>query len=165
MQNIASASARAIAAFGRGAGQIGGRALNEMGTIAESAIQKVIQQCFKPKGSKSLSRGIKGSKRSYDEVEELAGEIFNLEVKSRIPSKNSAAIRRLKQQLLDAQGAGDRVILIGVDTVKSDKLNAAIGYFRRAGVNTNPDSLLIFNGLLSFVVWVGETVAEECLGI
>jgi RHS repeat-associated protein len=165
MNEIASATRAVAIQFGRGNARLAGRLMNELGKTAEQWVNRIVKQCLRPKKNPTPG-SIAGSKKQIDLIIDIERDVLNLEAKSRIPAYGSAALRRLRDQLLAAQQAGKKVIVVGADKVSNERLRTTIEYLKRAGVKTSgPTGVEFVNGLVSFALWISEVYGEECLGL
>jgi len=160
MNNIARNTTRAAYNFSKGARRAGGRLMNQIGKKAEDAVERIVKECIKPKKLKKHKK-IKGSNRQLDLIASAENAVLNIEVKSKIPKYGSSALRRLKEQLLASQKAGNKVKVVGADKISNKTLEDTIGYLQRAGVDMK--GVDIYNGLISFAQWSSEVYFEECL--
>ncbi len=153
-------------AFRQGAGRLGGKIMNQMGNKAQKIVKEIVEDCMKPKRILENRKVREGSKRTIDLVVEAENTIHNIEVKNKIPTYGSAALRRLKEQLLEAQNSGSNIhgniIVVGGERVSDGMLEQTISYLKRANVDTS--SVYLFNGFISFAQWAGELYLEECIG-
>ena len=160
MTNIGRSTARAGKLFAKGQARAAGKLMNSIGRSTEKKVKQIVEECIKPKKLKSKPR-IDGSRRQLDLLAEAEDVVLNIEVKNKIPSYGSAALRRLRDQLLDAQKAGSKVTLVGGNKISNNTLEKSLGYLERAGVNLG--GVDVFNGMISFAKWSAEVYYEECL--
>ena len=165
IEQIGVHSARASYHFGKKQVGRGFGSLKNMGRTAEKMVDRIVQECIKPKAS-DFKRGevlVKGNKRKLDfELYDEAADVFHhLEVKSKLPASGSEALRRLKNQLLDAQAANKtNVKVIGGDVVSEAHLKKTINYLSKSGVDVS--AVQFFNSFVEFARWGAEMYAEEC---
>lgn len=91
--------------------------------------------------------------------------VLNIETKSKIPAVGSAALRRLRAQLLEVQEMSQKVVVVSADKVSNERPQAVVAYLKRGGVKSGSADHEIINGLVSFAVWIGEVYGEACLGL
>jgi RHS repeat-associated protein len=161
MGEIATAIRSVATAFGQGA-RAGWGAVRTLGNLAERKVAEIVTQCLRPTGPARIFR-IPGSRRSLDGIVDLADGVFRWETKASLPAVGSQALRRLREQILAYQrsGVGDRLnIVIGTKFTR-EEMREVLKYFAAGGVNTS--GVKLFNGLVHFAAWLGETYMVLCL--
>jgi hypothetical protein len=144
----------------------GWRELKKIGDTGEKIVKQIIEECIKPK---TLSKGAAlggGSRRrlDFDLFDEAGDLIYKVESKSKLPNVGSEAMRRLKNQLLDAQRAGHKnIAVVGGDRVSEAHLKKFIEYLKKENVDVS--QLDIFNGFVDFARWGATFYAEECFEV
>ena len=148
--------------FAMGLKRQAGSLLQQMGKKAELLVRRIVKECIKP-NEIIRNPSIHHSRRQLDLLLEAQNAFFAIEVKTKIPSYGSKAIKRLRDQLLAAQNnAGiDTIKLVGVEKISNESLSRVVDYLKRAGVNTN--DLQIFSGAIAFAQWANEVYFEDCL--
>ena len=142
--------------------------LKRIGTKAEDIVDRIIKDCIKPDADK-LQPGTAlggGSRRrlDFELLDDVGNVIKSIEVKNKIPSTGSAALRRLTEQLKDAQRAGRKDLsVVGGARVSDKSLEKTLDFLSRNGVDIS--ALDVFNGFASFAQWGAEMYAEECFEI
>jgi hypothetical protein len=160
MGQIASASRAVAVQFGNGA-RAGWAAIRHLGTVAENKVKQIVTQCLKPK--EFLKPRIKDSRRRLDGIADLGDGLFKWETKANIPKIGSAAIKRLKEQILAYQrsGANEKFHLVIGNKFSKDEMKGLLKYLGKEGVDTG--GVKIFNGLVHFSAWIGEAYSVLCL--
>jgi hypothetical protein len=140
----------------------GWAAIREVGSLAERQVKRIVEECLKPK-SFQKKLGISGSQKKLDGIAELAASLFKWETKSSLPGKGSAALYRLRDQILAYQKSGstEKYHLVIADKFTKKEMQGLLKYFRSEGVDVS--GVKIFNGLVHFAAWVGQTHATLCL--
>jgi len=160
MGQLSSGRGMAIRLFVQGQRRAGGRLMSKIGKQAEREVKKIVEECIRPKSLRANPR-IKGSRRQLDLLAEAEDVFLNIEVKNKFPRYGSSALRRLKEQLLDAQKSGMKVQVVGGEKVSNKILDDSIEYLKRGGVDMA--GVDVFNGLISFARWGAEVYFEECI--
>jgi hypothetical protein len=98
-----------------------------------------------------------------DGIAELAEGAFHWETKSSLPRAGSTALRRLREQILAFQRTSDgaRLHLVIGNRFTREEMRFVLRYFERGGVDTS--AVKMFNGLVHFAAWIGETYYTLCL--
>ena len=150
-------------AFLTGGKQAGGKALQQLGTIVENGVQKLIQQCLKPTAKLKTGKPLQtsdGANAVIDFFVKMGGKVKNIEVKYQLPAgASSGGFARAAKQLQAMIDKGEEGLLIAYKELKTDARAKKL----LDSVSGNAGTVQVMEGFLGLGAFLGEMVIEGCI--